>query len=216
MSVLAELKTPAAEAQLLQWLERLSAGQVPPGWQLDLLAAAARRGTPELVEKLAQLAAARPADDPLAEYRVCLEGGDSERGRRLAHERVDLSCVRCHRMDEYGGLVGPDLSHIGSQKTREYLLEAIVLPNRSIAKGYESVLVTTDEGKVISGVVRSEDADTLRLIQADGAPVVIAKANIDSRATALSPMPGDLAGKMTRFELRDLVAYLASLKKPAD
>ncbi len=212
MSVLAELKSSAADRQLSDCLDRFLAGRVSPGMQLDLIAAATRRGTPELNAKLEQCAAGRQPDDPLAEYRECLEGGDAERGRRIAFERVDLSCVRCHRMDEYGGLVGPDLSKIGRKQTREYLLEAVVLPNRSIAKGYESVLVTTDEGRVISGVLRSEDADSLLLVQADGAPVVIARQNIDSRVASTSPMPEDLAKKLTKFELRDLVEYLASLK----
>ena len=213
LAVLAELKTPAADAELARWLDRLLAGQVPPGLQLDLIAAAKRRDAPTLNERLAQHVAARRADDPLAAYRECLEGGDAQRGRRLAHDRVDLSCVRCHRMDEYGGLVGPSLSNIGARQSREYLLEAIVLPDRTIAKGFESVLVTTDEGRVISGVVRSEDDDSLQLIQPDGAPLVVAKANIESRQRAISPMPADLATKLTPFELRDLVEYLASLKR---
>ena len=213
LAVLADLKSPAADKELARWLDRLLADQVPPGLQLDLIAAAKRRDTQTLNEKLAQHVAARRADDPLAAYRECLEGGDAQRGRRLAHDRVDLSCVRCHRMDEYGGLVGPSLSNIGARQSREYLLEAIVLPDRTIAKGFESVLVTTDEGRVISGVVRSEDGDSLLLVQPDGAPLVVAKASLESRQRSISPMPADLAGKLTPFELRDLVEYLASLKR---
>jgi quinoprotein glucose dehydrogenase len=212
IAVLAEMKTPAADQRLATWLDRLIAGQIPPGLRLDLIAAATLRGTPELAARLKQFAAAKPPDDPLADYRECLEGGDAERGRRIAVERVDLSCIRCHKVDEYGGLVGPDLSKIGRKQTREYLLEAIVLPNRSIAKGFESVLVTTDEGKVISGVLRSEDADSLQLVQADGVPVTIAKQSIEDRVAATSPMPDDLSKKLTKADLRDLVEFLSSLK----
>jgi quinoprotein glucose dehydrogenase len=212
LAALAELKSPTAERALADWLDRLNAGQVPPGLQLDLIAAATERDTPELNTRLEQFAAARPSDDPLADYRECLEGGDAVRGRKIAVERVDLSCIRCHKVDEYGGLVGPDLSKIGGRQTRQYLLEAIVLPNRSIAKGFESVLVTTADGKVIGGVLRSEDADSLQLIQADGAPVTIAKREIEERVASTSPMPDDLVKKLSKSDLRDLVEFLASLK----
>ena len=43
--------------------------------------------------------------------------------------------------------VGPELGDIGLKQKRDYLLEAIVLPNKQIAKGYESVLITKTDGK---------------------------------------------------------------------
>ncbi len=212
MAALAQMKTSAADEQLSNWCDRLIASQVPLGLQLDLIMAATERGTPELRTKLHKYSAKWRPDFLLAQYRECLEGGDAERGRRIALDRVDLSCNRCHKFDEYGGLVGPDLSKIGGKQTRWYLLEAIVQPNRSIAKGFESVLITTEEGQVISGVLRSEDADSLQLIKADGTPVTIAKSNIESRTASASAMPADLAGKLSKSELRDLIEFLSSLK----
>ena len=49
--------------------------------------------------------------------------------------------MRCHKIAGRGGDVGPDLSKIGGEKTRAYLLESIVLPNKAIAKNFESVEV---------------------------------------------------------------------------
>ena len=74
------------------------------------------------------------------------------------------------------------------------------------------MLVTTDEGKVISGVLRSEDADSLQLVQADGVPVTIDKRSIEDRVAATSPMPDDLAKKLTKSDLRNLVEFISSLK----
>ena len=84
-AVLAEMKTPAADERLATWLDRLIPGQVPPGLRLDLIAAATLRGTPTLNAELKLFAAAKSQDDPLADYRECLEGGDAE--ARAAHCR---------------------------------------------------------------------------------------------------------------------------------
>jgi hypothetical protein len=66
----------------------------------------------------------------------------------------------------------------------------------------------------VAGILMSEDADTVKLKMADGTVKNVAVASIDERASGPSSMPADLAGKLTRRELRDLIAWLASLTKP--
>ena len=100
---------------------------------------------------------------------------------------------------------------VGKQ-TREYLLESLVLPSKAIAKGYESVLITTLDGKTVSGVLKSEDDKEVHLMTAEGKPVVVKKADIDDRRATKSAMPDDLAAKLTKRELRDLVEFLSGLK----
>ncbi len=209
---LARLQDAAADAMIAAWLDKLIAGQVPPELQLDIILAAEERRTPQFAEKLAALRASRSGDDPLADYRECLAGGDAPRGRRIYAERGDLSCVRCHKVQDSGGIVGPDLSKIGAEKPPEYLLESIVVPSKSIAKGFDSVLLTTDEGRTISGVVRSEDDKQITLVLADGKTQVVPKHTIEERVVTKSPMPEDLIKKLNKSDLRDLIAYLSSLK----
>jgi len=50
----------------------------------------------------------------------------------LAH----LACNACHKVEGAGGVLGPDLSHIGSQKDAAYIRRAILDPNAEIAEGF--------------------------------------------------------------------------------
>ena len=68
-----------------------------------------------------------------------------------------------------------------------------------------------DDGKTFSGVLKSEDATILTLMDSQGALVEIPKDSIDERKKGLSSMPVDLLKYLNKRELRDLVAYLATL-----
>ena len=95
---------------------------------------------------------------------------------------------------------------------RTYLLESIVDPNKQIAQGFESVILATNDGKVHAGVLRGEDDKEVRLITAEGKLLAVPKETIEDRKRGPSAMPGDLAQKLSKTELRDLIEFLASLK----
>jgi quinoprotein glucose dehydrogenase len=212
-ATLAGMKTPAAEALLSRWLDRLLAGQVAAEVRLDLLEAAARRSSADIKKKLARYEAARPKNDPLAKYREALVGGDAEAGRKIFYERAAVSCLRCHKVKGEGGDVGPDLTGIGTRQKRDYLLESIVDPNRQIAKGYETVVLTLKNGKFVTGVLKAEDGKQVRLMTAEGTLVTVAKARISERNRGPSAMPSDLLKHLSKADLRDLVEFLANLKE---
>ena len=121
--------------------------------------------------------------------------------------------MRCHRVNGQGGDVGPDLSRVGSQKDRRYLLESIVLPNKQIAQGFESVTVFLNNGDSQAGVLKSETADTLVLNSADSGIITVKKSDIKSRRAALSPMPDGIGQILSKQDLRNLVEYLSLLKQ---
>jgi quinoprotein glucose dehydrogenase len=108
--------------------------------------------------------------------------------------------------------VGPDLSAIAKDKDRQYLLESIVDPSAKIAKGFETLIVVTIEGKVLSGIVKSEDDKVVRLMTPEGSILTVAQDDIEERAKGKSGMPSDLSKNLTRSEIRDLVEYLSTLK----
>ena len=143
---------------------------------------------------------------------MTLAGGDAERGRRVFFEKSEVSCSRCHIAGGHGGEVGPNLSKIGNEKPRDYLLMALVQPNKDIAKGFETLVVETDEGKVISGIVKQETATHLSLMTPEAKLIEIPKASIVEQARGKSGMPEDLVKKLTRREVRDLIEYLAGNK----
>lgn len=117
-------------------------------------------------------------------------------------------------MDGQGGDVGPQLSGIAATRDSRSLLESIVAPSAVIAKGFETVVILTADGVVVSGIVREETDDVVSLMTPAGVLVTIPVADIDERATGLSGMPADLGTTLTRREIRDLVAYLATLTAP--
>ena len=77
--------------------------------------------------------------------------------------------------------------------------------------GFETALVLTTEGETIAGIVKLENDESLDLIKADGSLVRVDLEEIEARRKGKSSMPEDLIDKLTMRQLRDLVAYLASL-----
>ncbi len=209
---LGDLPGPAADQILSRWLDRLLAKQVPEDLQLDLLDAAARRDSPELKNKLTRFERARPADDDLRAYRECLQGGNAEEGRKIFLERGEVACVRCHKAGGEGGEVGPNLIGIGTRKPRDYLLESIVYPNKQIAAGFENLLVTLNDGTVYAGVLKSESQTEMEINSPEDGLLNLKKATIKSRQRGLSPMPEELRQMLSKQDLRNLVAFLSSLK----
>ena len=211
-ATLGEVAGSAVDQILIHWLDQLKAGKVAPEVELDLLDAARQRKAETIQNLLSQHEAARPKDDPVAFFREALVGGDASRGAKILKEKVEVSCVRCHKVRGTGGEVGPELTGIGKKQDRRYLLEAIVAPNKQIAKGFETLLVATDDGQVVSGIVKDESADVLRLMTIEGKLVSIPKAKIEERKAGASAMPSDLVQQLSKAEIRDLVEYLSSLK----
>lgn len=211
--LLGELKTGPARELLLAWVQKLLAEEVPAGLQLDVVLAGQRNGGEKIKEALAVYEARRDATNPLAVYQECLEGGDAGKGSEIFFGRADASCRRCHAVNGQGGGVGPDLSEIGKKYDRQYLLESLLVPDAKIAKGFETVLVVTIEGKIISGIIREETDEQLTLVQPLGDIVTIAQDDIDDRAPGKSGMPADFAKQLSKSEIRDLVEYLSTLKE---
>jgi quinoprotein glucose dehydrogenase len=224
LGVMGSLKeSKEIDAALAGWLDRYAAGKVPDELKLDVLEAARERADAEkltlhapLREKLRAIdRAARTASekDPLARYREALAGGDAEKGRAVFLNNSAVSCQRCHKLDGQGGEVGPPLNGVGAKQTREYLLESIVYPNAKIAEGYQSVILNTLDGKTVAGVLRKKDAAGYTVVTPDNKVVVVPKDDVDSEKPDKSAMPDDLHNKLSKRELRDLVEFLASLKK---
>ncbi len=209
---LANRRTPAATAALLRHFDRVLNGTAAPETTLEILDAARQQGSEPFAARLAQFEARRDAGDPLAQYREALAGGDAKRGRDIFFGRSVASCRRCHKVGTEGGAVGPELTTIAKDRDRLYLLESIVLPNRKIAKGFETVVVVLDNGKTYSGIVKDQDEQTLTLMDPNGATIVLRKDEIEDQAPGQSGMPADLIKHLTVSDLRDLVEYLARQK----
>ncbi|MFM9197491.1 MAG: hypothetical protein ACKOWG_17475 [Planctomycetia bacterium] len=121
--------------------------------------------------------------------------------------------MRCHRAEGTGGDVGPRLDGIAARRDRAYLLESIVRPSSQFAEGYRTTVVVTDDGRTLAGILKSETSDEVVIMTADGRSHRVPTASIEDRSEGASAMPADLATKLTRREVRDLVEWLASLRE---
>jgi putative heme-binding domain-containing protein len=137
--------------------------------------------------------------------------GDPARGE-LVFRRADLTCLKCHAIGGAGGQVGPDLSSIGASAQVDYLIESLLEPGKKIKENYHSLVVVTDEGRVVTGVKVRETPDALILRDAEDREA-IPLASIDEQNDGGSLMPAGLIDTLTREELVDLVRFLSQLGK---
>jgi quinoprotein glucose dehydrogenase len=210
-ALFSQIPSPEADALIEEWLDKVIGDTAKPELALEILEAAAASKSERIKRRLGGYENARSKDE-LGKYREALAGGSARRGREIFLHKAEVQCQRCHSLDGQGGEVGPPVNGVGKQ-SREYLLESIILPNKAIAKGYESVLITTLDNKTVSGVLKGEDDKEVRLITAEGKSVTVLKAEIDDRRATKSAMPDDLAPKLTKREVRDVVEFLSGLKE---
>lgn len=139
--------------------------------------------------------------------------GNAARGEAV-FRRAELNCLKCHAIGGAGGKVGPDLVSIGSSAQVDYLVDSILQPNKAVKEGYHSVVVQTDDGKVITGIkLRQTDTDLL-LRDIEDREITIPLKKIEEQSPGSSLMPVGLVDKLTRTELVDLVRFLSELGKP--
>ena len=142
--------------------------------------------------------------------------GDAKRGEKIFHDPTGPLggiCAQCHKVRGLGAEVGPDLSLVGSVYKRGDLLISIMEPSKTIALGYEQIMVETKGGETFAGAIRKDADDTLTLLGADQQPHVVKKADIKSQTPVpASIMPPGLTLGLKPEDLADLLAYLESLR----
>lgn len=188
----------------------LASGEMAPELTLDAVAAAERSSDATVQELLQAYQESKDSTDPLSPFIETLHGGDPTRGQTVFETSVAAQCTLCHRVGRRGSRVGPALTKIG-EKTPRYLLEALVDPGAVVAPGYGFTSVTTQAGEVIAGTLMEENGEQTTLKLPTGQTQVFDRADIASRTPEMSSMP-PMGALMDRFELRDLLAYLQTLK----
>jgi putative membrane-bound dehydrogenase-like protein len=140
--------------------------------------------------------------------------GDAERGRKLFLDTKGLACVKCHAVSGNGGTVGPDLAGIGLKYKREDLMTSILEPSKTIAQGYETIVITTKKGQVLTGVFKGETGDSVSLMDKDGKKYTVPKKQIDEKYfSTVSTMPNGLNEGMTLQDFADLIAFLEARRE---
>jgi putative heme-binding domain-containing protein len=215
LALLAQAGSPGADAVIDSMAATLVNGTCPRALKLDVLEALRRRSAenPALAAKLKAYAGSAEA----AAQTELLAGGDVFRGRDLVANHLAANCMACHSLETggAGSNVGPNLRLIGNERDAKYLLEALVNPSAAITIGFGIVNVTLKNKTEVTGTLAKEDprAVTVRLF--DGKMRTVPRGEIASQTPPVSIMP-PMPGILQPAELRDVVAYLVSLRsRPA-
>jgi putative heme-binding domain-containing protein len=130
---------------------------------------------------------------------------DGEQGKRL----YTKTCGQCHTLFGEGGKIGPELTG-SNRRDLNYLLENILDPSAVMAREYQPIIVLTNEGQTITGLLRGENKESIRL-QTATEEVTVYREDIEQmKQSELSMMPADLLSPLRDAEIRNLIAYLRS------
>jgi putative membrane-bound dehydrogenase-like protein len=198
---------------LLSFLERVEREEIPASdiepARLRLIeshADAAIRDKARTV--LARLKLGR-RQDVLDAYRPALElPGDAARGKT----HFQKTCAVCHRLDDFGTEIGPNLATLQNRGAETILLN-VLDPNREVNPQYVNYIVVTTAGRSLTGLIAGETATSITLKRQENATDTVLRADIDQlKSTGQSIMPEGLEKQLDRQAMADLIAYLLSVK----
>jgi putative heme-binding domain-containing protein len=154
----------------------------------------------QLLAYLRTLAAPAPADPPR---------GNAQNGEKIFR----ASCGACHRVNGVGGRLGPDLSRVGSARSREAIVLRIRRGVDQFQSGYAPVMVTPQTGPPIRGVKKNEDLFSVQIMDTSERIQGYEKEKMKAVENGTqSMMPAFGPERLSDSDLDDLVRYLETLR----
>ena len=140
---------------------------------------------------------------------TALAAGDAAHGRLIYNK----TCASCHVLYGTGGKIGPDLT--GSNRANlDYILLNSVDPSYDVPEGYKMVVIQTDDGRVLNGVIAEENAQSVVLKTVEQPRVVVLKKDIEvRRISPKSMMPDGQLDQMKPQEVVNLIKYLQTIEQ---
>ncbi|HUG67182.1 MAG TPA: neutral/alkaline non-lysosomal ceramidase N-terminal domain-containing protein, partial [Pirellulaceae bacterium] len=144
-------------------------------------------------------------------YRPALaDAADAERGRELFRK----ACSSCHRLEDHGHAVGPDLMAL-TNCDPEWLLTTILDPNREVDARYIAWTAIDNDGVIRTGLLAEETSSSIRLKEAADKEHVILRSDLDElRSTNRSIMPEGLERDLSPRDVADVLAYVSRFDAP--
>jgi putative heme-binding domain-containing protein len=133
--------------------------------------------------------------------------GDAARGKKVFTE---ATCANCHKVEDVGRHVGPDLSRLVDKSPYSLLVDTLD-PNRVVDHRFMEYTAVTANGLQISGMLFDEAADSITLADLKGESRVVLRKDLDELVSShRSQMPEGLEANCTLQQMADLIAFLAS------
>lgn len=144
-----------------------------------------------------------------------MKGRNFERGRKMFGM---VGCFACHRFANEGGMVGPDLSAIGSRFGVRDILVSIIEPSKEINEQFTATVVKTTDGDQIVGRIVNLNGDRISVntdLFDPNQQTSVDRNKVKSiEQSKISLMPEGLLDYLKEEEALDLLAYLISGGNP--
>lgn len=119
-------------------------------------------------------------------------------------------CGKCHVLFDTGGHIGPDLTPYQRTDITNLMLQ-IVNPSAEIRENFETYLIVTTDGRVLTGFLSDKDEQVVTIRGTDGRDVRLPRKDIEvMQVEKKSLMPAGILEKLTPEQRADLFAYLRS------
>ncbi|MDQ8184637.1 c-type cytochrome [Pelagicoccus sp. SDUM812002] len=156
-------------------------------------------------------------DSAMSQIPSELTDRDFERGKSMY---LSTACVMCHKFNDVGGGIGPDISGAGNRYSIRDLLESIIEPSKVVSDQYGFERITLKNGTDIIGRIVEEDSTHYSIMTNPMLPDekrgVRKNSVVSIEPHEQSMMPQGLINGLNPEELQDLVAYLLSGGNPED
>jgi putative membrane-bound dehydrogenase-like protein len=141
----------------------------------------------------------------LATYQPCLElKAEPMHGKAVFAKH----CAGCHKIDNIGVQVGPDISDLRTQQPSQ-ILTSILDPNRVIDNNYFRYTALTDDDQVVDGIIAEETVDTIVIRGQNNTRSVLQRAKLQElKATGISMMPEGVESQIDLQAMADLIAFV--------
>ena len=134
--------------------------------------------------------------------------GNLEKGAELFHGTA--RCSECHMIRGNGGLLGPDLSNIGAERTLRQLREALTTVRPNTPFGFQPVRIRTTSGETVDGVIKNENNFSMQVLDRQNRLHLLNREDLrDVDYGRKSLMPNDYGERLTTGELQDVLLFLS-------
>ncbi|QDT41508.1 Neutral/alkaline non-lysosomal ceramidase [Gimesia alba] len=161
--------------------------------------------------KLFSVATSASREAVLKRYQsIDLKQASIERGSAV----FEKQCANCHKLNGKGFVVGPDLAALTDQ-SKSFLLTSILDPNKAVDGRYASYLALTDDGRINTGILVSEQSNSITLKAQQGKVQTILRTEIEELSnTGKSLMPEGLEREIPPGAMADLLVFLQEHSAP--
>jgi putative heme-binding domain-containing protein len=139
--------------------------------------------------------------------------GNARQGGQLFRDR---GCLECHLVKGEGGVRGPDLSRIGSQRAVTFLRQSITDPGAVVAPDYWVARIVTRDGRNHTGFLLNQDSYAVQMLDFQNGLQMVQRSEFKDFGIDRGSIMPSYQGKLSELELDDLVAFLASLERPRE